>query len=243
MLMVPLAEPLQADLSVSAALAYLEQNDFDLALLDGDDVRILYRATLATYGGPDTAVTSLASSPRVDRLIEHTLELGEIARRLRDNDLPLLVVGRQGPEYLITRSDFTRPAGQAAALAVLAALDSELDALIRPHEAEVWERLDPERQKVIDGRVADARRRNEDVGRLSFLTFGERLGAVRALDLSRELNLPLGSEDEHVRLTKVRNDIAHGRTPHGAAVIDALDIAERILDSLLVPPTPGGTAA
>ena len=50
-----------------------------------------------------------APSPRVDRLVEQTLELGEVAKRLRAADIPLLVVGRRGPDHIVTRADFTRP--------------------------------------------------------------------------------------------------------------------------------------
>jgi hypothetical protein len=142
-------------------------------------------------------------------------------------------VGRNGPEYIVTRSDFTRPAGQAAALAVLAALDAQLDDLIQPYDSEVWALLDAERQKVVEGRVAAARRRDEEVRRLSYLTFGERLAAIRSLDISARIGVSLGGQSDHSKLTKVRNDVAHGRTAHGAAVIEALDIAERLLDALL----------
>lgn len=235
MIMVRLDEPLDPDLPVSDALAYLVENEFDLALLRGEDVRIIYRSKLAR--APTTerpqAVSKHASSPRTDRLVEHTLELGEIARRLSDEDVPLLVVGRNGPEHIVTRSDFTRPAGQAAALAVLAALDAQLDDLIQPHDSEVWARLDPDRQKVIEGRVEDARRRDEEVSRLSYLTFGERLAAIRSMELGSRHGVALGSEADHSKLTKVRNDVAHGRIAHGAAVIEALAIAEGMLDALL----------
>lgn len=236
MIMVRLDEPLDPDLAVSDVLAYLNENEFDLALLQGDDVRIVYRSTLAGVAESLQAevVAQHSSSPRVDRLVEHTLELGEIARRLRKADVPLLVVGRNGPEHIITRADFTRPAGQAAALAVLAALDAVLDDLLQPYDSEVWLQVAADRQKVIESRAADAHRRGEEVARLSYLTFGERLGAIRSLNLGRRLSVFLGSEVDHSKLTKVRNDIAHGRIAHGAAVIEALDIAERVLDGLVL---------
>lgn len=164
----------------------------------------------------------------------------EVARRLHDDDVPLLIVGRHGPEYLVTRADFTRPAGQAAALAILATLESQLDELLRPYEADIWPRLDPVRRDTIEGRVAEAQRRNEDVGRMSYLTFGERLAFARVLDVGRQADLDLGSEDEHARLTRCRNDIAHGRTPHGSEVVVALETAERSLDSIIIGKTREG---
>lgn len=240
MIMVRLDEPLPAEMRVADALAYMERNDFDLALLSGSDVRLVYRSALAAHPHPGAVLADVASPARVDRLVEHTLELGEVARRLHDDDVRLLIVGRRGPQYLVTRADFTRPAGQAAALAILATLDSQLDELLRPYEADIWPRVSPERKDVIEGRVAEAQRRNEDVGRMSYLTFGERLAFVRVLDVGRRAGVDLGSEEEHVRLARVRNDIAHGRTPHGSEIVVALETAERILDSILIGKTRRG---
>ncbi|HXF97939.1 MAG TPA: hypothetical protein VNJ46_04930 [Gaiellaceae bacterium] len=119
MIMVPLDDPLDPEMPIADALAYLDENEFDLALLRSEDLRVVYRRRLATV--PEVhrhePVKTRWSSPRGDRLVQHTLELGEVARRLRDDDVPLLVVGRAGPEFIITRSDFTRPAGLVGVLA------------------------------------------------------------------------------------------------------------------------------
>jgi hypothetical protein len=62
---------------------------------------------------------------------------------------------------------------------------------------------------------------------------------VRKLDLGNVLGLDLGTEKEHVLVTGVRNDIAHGRPPrNGTVVIEALAIAERLLDALASPDEP-----
>ena len=87
MLMVALDEPLEPGIPISEALAYLDENGFDLALLRSPEVRIVYRDQLAQVdernrGNP---VKSKARNPRADRLIEHSLELGEVARRLRED--------------------------------------------------------------------------------------------------------------------------------------------------------------
>jgi hypothetical protein len=141
MIMVPLDDPLDPDMPIEEALSYLDRNEFDLALLRTPEVRIVYRNRLRQVAAAtrSQAVKTKASSPRGDRLIEHSLELGEVARRLRSDAVPLLVVGRDGPEFIVTRADFTRPAGQAGVLAVLAALDAQLDELLRPYDAEAWE--------------------------------------------------------------------------------------------------------
>jgi hypothetical protein len=53
------------------------------------------------------------------------------------------------------------------------------------------------------------------------------------LGLSQRLSLDLGHEQEHIRITAVRNDIAHGRpVKSGTMVIEALAISERLLDAL-----------
>lgn len=235
MIMVPLDTPLDPEIPIGQALAYLDENEFDLALLRTDEVRIVYRKRLADV--PETfrsePVKRKWSSPRSDRLVEHSLELGEVARRLRDDDVPLLVVGRGGPEFIITRSDFTRPAGLAGVLAVIAALDAQLDELLRPFDDEAWALLSEERRLKISEYVNRAHRRDEEVHRLSYLTLGERFGLVRDLGLGDRIGVDLGSAEEHDCVTAVRNDIAHGRpVKSGGDVIRALEIAERILDSV-----------
>jgi hypothetical protein len=235
MLMVRLDDPLDPDLSIGEALAYFDQNEFDLALLHAREVRVVYRERLEQVPVEKriAAVKTKASSPRGDRLIEHSLELGEVARRLREDNVPLLVVGRDGPAFIVTRSDFTRPAGLAGVLAVIAALDAQLDELLRPFDSEAWTLLDEEARIKLEAYLDWARKRSEEVHRLSYLTLRQRFRLVRDLELGRRLAIDLGNEPEHDRITSVRNDIAHGRPVRsGADVIAALEIAERILDSI-----------
>jgi hypothetical protein len=116
MIMVPLDGPLDPEMPIAEGLVYLDENEFDLALLRADEVRIVYRSRLRIVpeGGRNGPLKRKSESPRMNRLVEHTLELGEVARRLAQDEIPLLVVGRDGPDHIITRSDFTRPAGLAA---------------------------------------------------------------------------------------------------------------------------------
>ncbi len=235
MIMVPLDDPLDPEMQIGEALEYLEGQGFDLALLRSSEVRIVYREQLAQIGeenrnGP---VKARARNPRGDRLIEHTLELGEVARRLSEDAVPLLVIGRDGPEFIVTRADFTRPAGQVGVLAVLAALDAQLDELLRRFDEEAWNKLSAERHVRIEGLIDQAKTRSEEVDRLSYLTLRERFDLVRVLDLGDRCGVDLGSQGEHELVTSIRNDIAHGRVvPNGVDVIRALQIAERILDAV-----------
>ena len=181
MIMVRLDDPLDPDMPIADALSYLDENEFDLALLRTPEVRVIYRERLR--GMPAHAqskpIKANAYSPRADRLIEHSLELGEVARRLQEDDVPLLVIGRDGPEFIITRSDFTRPAGLAGVLAVIAALDAQLDELLRPFDSEAWPQLDEEKRAKVEQLLTRARQRSEEVHRLSYLTLGDRFFLVR----------------------------------------------------------------
>jgi hypothetical protein len=235
MIMVALDDPLDPNMPIADALEYLDANEFDIAILASDEVRIVYRSRLeqVTEGNRSDPVKRKWSSPRTDRLIEHTLELGEVARRLHGDHVPLLVVGRDGPEHIITRADFTRPAGLAGALAVIALLDAQLDKVLQPFAEPAWDGIDTDRQCELESFVARARTNDEEVSWLSYLTLRERFDLVRRLDLGERLGLDLGIEQEHVLVTAVRNDIAHGRpVKSGTAVIEALSISERLLDSI-----------
>lgn len=235
MIMVPLDDPIDPEMPIAEALTYLDENEFDLAILASDEVRIVFRDRLRDVvesRGTDP-VQRRWSSPRIDRLIEHTLELGEVARRLHNDDVPLLVVGRDGPEHIITRADFTRPAGLAGALAVIALLDAQLDELLQPYADRASTLIEQDRQDELGKFVERARRNSEEVSWLSYLYLSERLMLVRRLELGKELGLNLGDEQDHGLVTSVRNDIAHGRPPKsGSAVIEALSISERLLDAL-----------
>jgi hypothetical protein len=102
MIMVPLDEPIDAAWSVGEGLKYLERQGFDLALLNREDVRIVYREQLKSVppAKRNQRVTSYSASPRANRLVEHTLDFGEVAKRLIDDRIPLLVVGRNGLEHI-----------------------------------------------------------------------------------------------------------------------------------------------
>jgi hypothetical protein len=235
MVMVRLDHPLDPQMTVEDAHAYLDRNGFDIALLAVPEVRVVYRDRLATCGEQRRRqpVRSAAASPRSDRLIEHTLELREVARRLETDPVPLLVVGRDGPEYIVTRADFTRSAGQAGVLAVLATLDAQLDDILRPYDAEAWPLIPANRQREIEKLVQRAADRDEEVHRLGYLVLRERFELAGQLRLAERLQIDLGSQMEQECVTSVRNDIAHGReVSSGLRVIEALKIAERLLDSI-----------
>ena len=161
MIMVRLADPLE-DMTAREALERLDADDFDLGLVDDREVRVVYRSELRKLGPKklDLKVKAVAQFPRFDRLIERSLELGEVAQRLDTDETPLLVVGHDGPDHIITTSDFTRPAGSMALLSATAALDAylwtalsdvdehEIELLLDKDEKKIWTRARPVRPKT-----------------------------------------------------------------------------------------------
>lgn len=234
MIMVPLDEPRDPDARVSETRHYLDEHGFDLALVASGETMLVMRDVLrglpASKG--DEKIRRYARSPRRDRLIGRDLELMEVANRLNAEPTPLLVVGRDGPQHIITRADFTRPAGQAAVLSVLVTLDAELDEALRPVEDSAWAALEEKRRKDIEQSMERARDRDQEVPRLSYLLFRDRLEVSRRIGLAERLSLDLGSQRDHDLLTSVRNDLAHGRTPEGCSAIEALIIGLRILQDI-----------
>jgi hypothetical protein len=236
MVMVPIAPPLDATMPTHEALEFLEASDFDLSLVGGEEVRVVYRGALSRLGEKKLALPLKANSgpPRMDRLVEHSLELAAVARRLNDDATPLLVVGREGPSFIITRSDFTRTAGKMGVLAVIAALDASLDALLAHCDDEGWELLAYEEQVSLHDVARTATERGEQLPPMRFLSLGQRLRLVGDLDLASRLSVNLGTQAEHELITGVRNDIAHGReVESGAHAIRALLASERLLDAVM----------
>jgi hypothetical protein len=233
MIMVPLDDPLDPEMSIADALTYLDRNEFDLALLATPELRVVYRDQLRQVidVDPGRPVAPEALSPRSDRLIEHSLELGEVAERLQADATPLLVVGRHGPEFIVTRADFTRPAGRAGVLAVLAALDAQLDELLRPFDSEAWELLPSQTRDRVERLARRAHDHEEEVHRLAYLTLGERFELVRKLNLASRFGVDLGDEHEQQCVIDVRNDLAHSREfRSGTDILRALEIAETLHD-------------
>ena len=92
---------------------------------------------------------AVAHPPRFDRLIERSLELGDVAQRLDKDGTPLLVIGHDGPDHIITTSDFTRPAASMALLAATAALDAYLwTALSAIEQAKIEPLLDENEKRI-----------------------------------------------------------------------------------------------
>jgi hypothetical protein len=236
MVMVPIAHSLEPTMPTHDALEFLKARDFDLSLVGGEEVRVVYRDGLKRLGEKRLALPLKANSspPRVDRLIEHSLELAAVAQRLNDDATPLLVVGREGPSFIITRSDFTRTAGQMGVLAVIAAVDASLDALLALYDDEGWELLTEEEQVSLSDVARRANERGEQLPPMRFLRLGQRLRLVRDLDLPSRLSINLGTQPDHELITGVRNDIAHGRqVGSGAHAIEALLASERLLDAVM----------
>lgn len=119
-LMVELDSPLPRELRVLEARRYLEENDFDLALVDDERLRVVMRVGLRRRARADLGrpVAELAEPPKRDRLIERTLPIRDVAHKLLADSDPLLVVGEAGATHVVTRADFAGVAGTAVVLAL-----------------------------------------------------------------------------------------------------------------------------
>jgi hypothetical protein len=73
--MVPIAETLDPTQLIGEALGFLEENDFDLALVNGERLLVLFReaARQAAAATPSRHAGEVAESPRRDRAIERKL--------------------------------------------------------------------------------------------------------------------------------------------------------------------------
>ena len=247
MIMVPLDDPLDPEMPITQALKSLDDNEFDLALLRTPEVRIIYRDRLreisAANGGKP--VKSRASSPRGDRLIEHSLELGEVAKRLREDSVPLLVVGRDGPQYMVTRADSRdRRAKLETSPCSWRSTRYSTSCYSRStlRDGTSFQETSRGGREVVSTRSCALR------GAAS-TQLSDALGTLPAnqsVGAGTRLRIDLGDQSEHELITSVRNDIAHGREAHsGTKVIEALEAAERIMDAVadyLSTPAAGSAA-
>ncbi len=227
--MVPIAEPLDPTLLIGKALEFLEENDFDLALVDSERLLVLFReaARHAAAATPSRHAGEVAESPRRDRVIERTLPLRQVTRKLRDDPYhPLLVIGDDAITHIIAVADFAGAAGTAAVAMGLLTLDVKLNSLLltERYRDAAWQALDDQQRK-------QAEKWQEKAGDqqlpdpLNYLSMSWRLQIVRALEL------PIGTDDQHTMLINTRNAAFHGlHDPHTA--LAALDLAEQLLEQV-----------
>ena len=188
----------------------LEHKDFDLALVDDNRLSVVTRSRLerlATREDLAQPVLELAQSPRRDRLIEQSLPVREVARKLRLDSEPLLVVGASGVTHIVTVADFAGVAGTAVALSFLLAVDRGLNELLRPRAGEVIEAISEEEREDAEGRRARAEADSAALELIDYLSMGARFFALRTLGLHRAFDLC--TAQEHKLMLQIRNEAAH----------------------------------
>jgi hypothetical protein len=240
--MVELAAPLPPLMRALEARRYLDQNDFDLALVDDERLRIVMRASLRRLGRADLSrsVAGLAESPKRDRLIERTLPIRDVVHKLLADSEPLLVVGAAGATHVVTRADFAGVAGTAVVLAYLLALDRGLNELLRAYEEPALALVPPDRLKEAEERRARADREGAALELIDYLGMGSRFTLLRKLGLAKELGL--GMKADHDLLLKTRNAAAHGVLSDPEAALRAVEKAEVLLDRVAEAARDSSTA-
>jgi len=214
------------------ARRYLDQTDFDLALVDDERLRVLMRGRLRRLGRADLGrpIAEVADSPKRDRLIERTLPIRDVVHKLLADSEPLLVVGDAGATHVVTRADFGGVAGTAVVLAYLLALDRGLNELIRSYQARALALVPPDRLKEAEERREKASREGAALELLDYLGMGSRFTLIRKLRLHKDFDL--GAKHDHDLLLRTRNAAAHGVLSDPEAALQTVEKAEVLLDHL-----------
>ena len=230
--MVELESPLARSTQGLDAQRYLNRNDFDLALVDDERLRVLLRARLHRLSRADLElpIAELAESPKRDRLIERTLPIRDVVRKLLADPEPLLVVGAAGVTHVVTRADLAGVAGTAVVLAYLLTLDRGLNVLLRTYETQALAAIPLERLKEAEERRETALNEGAALELLDYLGMSSRFTLIRKLGLHREFDL--GMKDDHDLLLRTRNAAAHGVLYDPEAALQAVEKAEELLDRL-----------
>lgn len=227
---VPIDTPIDPDQPVSDARDYLAEKGFDVALMGGDRLLVLTKeaAEQAAVSARSPLAGAVAQSPPRDRVIERTLPLRQVTRKLRNGRHPLLVVGGDAITHIITVADFAGVAGTAAVLLALLTLDAKLNALLLCHENQAWQALEPKQQRAAENYKRKAAKQGGELASpLNYLSMFWRLQLVRALGLAEQFDL--GTEEEHTLLFETRNATAHV-LHEPAQTLRALELAEQLLE-------------
>ena len=211
MIMTDLDFDLDGMNTVDEGIEYLSAARYDIAILRVDDshkyveLRALKQCAEHGDGGSQVLRTRAKPFPST-RIVSSDLPIRSVASKLSENDFPLLVAGREGPEFILTRSDFSSPAGVAAALLLAALVDSLLDTKLQRFDPEsVLVTLDKETTVAIQACFEEKKLWEEDLNILSLLHFDARLISFNSL------HDPVCKTAETAWLVARRNDLAHGR--------------------------------
>ncbi len=211
MIMTDLDFDLDGSNTVDEGVEYLSNARYDLAILRIDDshkyVELKALKQCAEHGsGGSQLLRSRAKAFPSTRIVSSDLPVRSVAAKLSETPFPLLVAGREGPEFILTRSDFSSPAGVAAALLLAALVDSMLDTKLQRLDPEtVLVALNDETTAAIRECFENKKLWEEDLNILSLLTFDARLISFNST------HEPICELAETEWLVARRNDLAHGR--------------------------------
>jgi len=231
--MVPIAEPLPAQMHAEEARGELQRNEFDLALVDDERLEIVMLKRLKQLkmrAELERPVREFAESPQRDRLIEASLPIRQVVGRLMHRTDPLLVVGATGITHIVTVADFAGVAGTAVVLSFVLAVDRGLNQLLSTHADKAVDAVGDKERVEADERRRRAETEGAALELIDYLSMGARFRALRALGLHREHQL--GDVEEHRLLLRVRNQAAHHGLADPDEALRAVATAEWMLQRL-----------
>ena len=230
--MVPIAEPIRREVTACAARDELVANGFDLALVEGERLQIVTLKRLKQLERTDeldASVVDFGESPHRDRLIEASMPIRKVVGRLMHRSEPLLVVGERGVTHIVTIADFAGVAGTAVVLSFMLAVDRALNELLRPHAKRAMRLIGEDQRGGAEKRQAKAAKTGAALDIIDYLTMGDRIFALRSLDLLAGLGLSPGDE---TLLLDTRNKAAHLGLSEPYEAMRAIGVAEAALDQL-----------
>jgi hypothetical protein len=216
MIMTELDLDLDAEQSINEGIEYLSNARYDVAILRiGDthkyvELNALRQAAANNDEGGSKPLKSRASEFPSTRIVSSDLPIRSVAEKLSETtsgpSFPLLVAGREGPEFILTKSDFQSPAGVAAALLLTALVDALLDKELQARgEDAVIATLNPATVAGLIEVFERKKRSSEDLNLLSLLNFTSRLQAFNST------HDPVCQPEDIRWLVGSRNHLAHGR--------------------------------
>ncbi|MDJ0975210.1 MAG: hypothetical protein QNJ98_12170 [Planctomycetota bacterium] len=231
-----LAEPLvsfDADRPAADVRAFLEARDFDVAGVRVGGLVGGYVERADLEGG--TCLEHLKAFGADDVLAESTPMLETL--RAVDSRGACFVGAVDQVGWIVTKSDFEKPALRMWLFGMITIVESKLTEEIRKRfEGDAWKAQISEGRRGHVERIAEERRRRGHmVEEIDCLQFGDKVHIVLRLEKVREqMGLPSREAGQRAfrRVESLRNDLAHGQallTNAWDTILDLVHRAERLL--------------
>lgn len=227
----------------SASRELMQQHDFDSLGVRQDGFVVGFLTKNSLGDGPSGQYMQPFGN---DQVIEDTTPLAEVVRGLTTSQcLFVSVFGTVAG--IVTRSDLQKPPVRMWLFGMITLIEMRITTMIERGAAnEDWKTyLSPGRVQKAEQLLAERSRRNQSLGLLDCLQFGDKCQVIAKSETLRSLtrfNSRRQIEQAAKQVEKLRNSLAHAQDIIGSDWEAIVNLSENLDNLLIGPPQREGSA-